>query len=187
MAERKSTGDARRFWLVKTEPDCFSIQDLAASPRQTTGWEGVRNYQARNFLKEMNVGDRVLVYHSSADPLAVVGVAMVVHEAYPDSTAWDPLDQHFDPKSSPNDPIWEMVDLRLEEIFPQPLTLDALRKVPALSKMELLRKGSRLSVQPVTEKEFETIMNLAHARSATRAAKKKTAKKPTRKAAGRAR
>ena len=105
---------------MKTEPDSFSIQDLAASPRQTTGWEGVRNYQARNFLKEMHIGDRVLVYHSGADPLAVVGVAMVVHEAYPDSTAWDPLDQHFDPKSSPKDPIWEMVDLRLEEIFPQP-------------------------------------------------------------------
>ncbi len=183
MAERKSTGDARRFWLVKTEPDCFSIQDLAASPRQTTGWEGVRNYQARNFLKEMNVGDRVLVYHSSADPLAVVGVAMVVHEAYPDSTAWDPLDQHFDPKSSPKDPIWEMVDLRLEEVFPQPVPLDALRKIPALSKMELLRKGSRLSVQPVTEKEFETIMKLAHTAAPRRAVKTKSAKKPARKTA----
>jgi predicted RNA-binding protein with PUA-like domain len=175
-----------RHWLVKTEPDCFSIEDLAASPRQTTGWEGVRNYQARNFLKQMHVGDRVLVYHSGADPLAVVGVAMVVHEAYPDSTAWDPLDQHFDPKSTPKDPIWEMVDLRLEEIFPQQLTLDALRKVPALSKMELLRKGSRLSVQPVTDKEFETIIKLAHPTASRRQIKKKIIKKPARSAARRA-
>jgi predicted RNA-binding protein with PUA-like domain len=169
-------------WLVKTEPDCFSIADLAASPRQTTGWEGVRNYQARNFMKAMHVGDRVLIYHSSTEPLAVVGVAVVVHEAYPDSTAWDPLDSHHDPKSTPEDPIWETVDLRLEEIFQRPLELDALRKVPALSKMELLRKGSRLSVQPVTDKEFETILKLAHPAARAAAAKKKIAKKPARKA-----
>jgi predicted RNA-binding protein with PUA-like domain len=172
-------------WLVKTEPDCFSIEDLAASPRQTTGWEGVRNYQARNLLKAMHVGDRVLIYHSSTEPLAVVGVAVVVHEAYPDSTAWDPLDAHYDPKSTPEDPIWEMVDLRLEETFKQPIPLDALHRVPALSKMELLRKGSRLSVQPVTEREFETIMKLAHAAAPRRAVKTKSAKKPARKPAAR--
>jgi predicted RNA-binding protein with PUA-like domain len=170
-------------WLVKTEPDCFSIEDLAASPRQTTGWEGVRNYQARNLMKAMHVGDRVLIYHSSTEPLAVVGVAVVVHEAYPDSTAWDPIDAHYDPKSTPEDPIWEMVDLRLEEIFKQPQLLDELRKVPALSKMELLRKGSRLSVQPVTDKEFETIMKLAHPAAARRPIKTKATKKPVRKAA----
>jgi len=172
-------------WLVKTEPDCFSIEDLAASPRQTTGWEGVRNYQARNLLKAMHVGDRVLIYHSSTEPLAVVGVAVVVHEAYPDSTAWDPLDAHYDPKSTPEDPIWEMVDLRLEEVFAEPISLDALRKLPALGKMELLRKGSRLSVQPVTEREFETIMKLAHAAAPRRAVKTKSAKKPARKPAAR--
>ncbi len=170
-------------WLVKTEPDCFSIEDLAASPRQTTGWEGVRNYQARNLMKAMHVGDRVLIYHSSTEPLAIVGVAVVVHEAYPDSTAWDPIDAHYDPKSTPEDPIWEMVDLRLEEIFKQPIILDALRKVPALSKMELLRKGSRLSVQPVTDNEFETIMKLAHPSARAATAKKKNVKKPARKAA----
>ncbi|HEV3415971.1 MAG TPA: EVE domain-containing protein [Pirellulales bacterium] len=189
--------DTRRYWLVKSEPDCFSIQDLAASPRQTTFWDGVRNYQARNFMKEMRIGERVLFYHSSTEPPAVVGVAVVVGEAYPDSTAWDPQNMHHDINSSPSNPIWEMVDLRLEEIFPRPLELDSLRTVPALAKMELLRKGSRLSVQPVTEKEFQTISKLAHPAAPSRPAKKtvkavakkivkKPAKKPARKTVSRA-
>jgi predicted RNA-binding protein with PUA-like domain len=189
--------DARRYWLVKTEPDCFSIQDLAASPRQTTFWDGVRNYQARNFMKEMRIGERVLFYHSSTEPPAAVGVAVVVGEAYPDSTAWDPQSMHHDINSSPSNPIWEMVDLRLEEIFPRPLGLDSLRTVPALAKMELLRKGSRLSVQPVTEKEFQTILKLTHPAAPSRLAKKtlkavakkivkKPAKKPARKTVSRA-
>ncbi len=151
------------YWLVKSEPDCFSIDDLAASPKQTTCWNGVRNYQARNFMKAMKRGDRVLFYHSSTEPMAIVGIAVVAREAYPDSTALDPKSDHFDPKASPENPIWEMVDLKLDEIFPEPITLAALRSAPALAKMELLRKGSRLSVQPVTEKEFETILNLARA------------------------
>jgi predicted RNA-binding protein with PUA-like domain len=88
---------SHRYWLVKSEPDCFSINDLAASPRQTTGWDGVRNYQARNFMKAMQIGERVLFYHSSTGPIAVVGTAVVVGEAYPDSTAWDPRDMHYDP------------------------------------------------------------------------------------------
>ena len=156
--------DDRRFWLVKTEPDCFSIQDLAASPRQTTGWDGVRNYQARNYLKAMRAGERVLFYHSSTEPPVVVGTTIVVHEAYPDSTAWDPVDAHYDPASTPEKPIWEMVDLRLEEILRRTaLPSIPLRTIPQLAKMELLRKGSRLSVQPVTEKEFDTILKLAHA------------------------
>ena len=159
--------NSRHYWLVKSEPDCFSIDDLAGSPKQTTCWDGVRNYQARNFMKAMKRGDRVLFYHSSTEPMAIVGIAVVAREAYSDSTALDPKSDHFDPKSSPENPIWEMVDLKLEEIFPEPIALAALRSAPALAKMELLRKGSRLSVQPVTEKEFEMILRLAHTATAT--------------------
>jgi predicted RNA-binding protein with PUA-like domain len=152
-----------RYWLFKTEPESFSIQDLAAAPKRATCWDGVRNYQARNFLRDdMRLGDRVLFYHSSADPPAVVGTAKVVREAYPDHTAWDPKDDHHDPKSTPANPIWMMVDIQLEEIFPRPLPLDELRSVRELADMELLRRGSRLSVQPVREAEFEAVLKLAH-------------------------
>ena len=151
-----------KYWLVKTEPQSFSIQDLAASPRQTTHWDGVRNYQARNFMRdEMKVGDRVLFYHSSADPPAIVGTAEVVREAYPDPTAWDPSDSHFDPKASPDNPRWVMVDLKLDRIFKQPLALESLRNIVALKDMELLKRGSRLSVQPVRKAEFDAIVKLA--------------------------
>lgn len=150
------------FWLVKTEPETFSIHDLAQAPKQTTCWDGVRNYQARNFMRDaMKCGDRVLVYHSSADPPAVVGTATVVREAYPDHTAWDKQSDDYDPASTPANPRWYMVDLQLETIFQEPLPLARLREVPALKDMELLRKGSRLSVQPVTRSEFETILKLA--------------------------
>lgn len=150
-----------RYWLLKSEPTSFSIQDLAAAPKRTTCWDGVRNYQARNFLGEMKVGDRVLFYHSSADPPAVVGTARVVREAYPDPTAWNPKDHHYDPKASPANPIWQMVDVQLDEIFPRALPLDELRKVKTLARMELLRKGSRLSVQPVSAAEFAAVLKLA--------------------------
>lgn len=150
-----------RYWLVKSEPTSFSIQDLAAAPKRTTCWDGVRNYQARNLMSEMRVGDRVLFYHSSADPPAVVGTAKVVRDAYPDPTAWDPKDHHYDPKASPENPIWQMVDLQLDAIFKRPLPLDELRSVKALDGMELLRKGSRLSVQPVTPQQFATVLKLA--------------------------
>ncbi len=175
-------GDDRNYWLVKSEPETFSINDLAASPRQTTYWDGVRNYQARNFMQAMRVGDRVLFYHSSVEPPQVVGLAMVVREAYPDSTSWDPNELHYDPKATPADPIWSMIDLQLAEIFPQPISLDQLRGVAALSKMELLRKGSRLSVQPVGSAEFNVIMGLAHvskrSTSKAAAAKPMATKKP---------
>jgi predicted RNA-binding protein with PUA-like domain len=150
-------------WLVKSEPDCFSIQHLAAAPKQTTCWSGVRNYQARNFMRDgMHLGDKVLFYHSSTEPPCVVGVATVAREAYADHTAWDKKDDHYDPKASTENPIWQMVDLKLVEIFPRPVPLEELRKVAALTKMELLRRGSRLSVQPVTKAEFETVVKLAH-------------------------
>jgi predicted RNA-binding protein with PUA-like domain len=146
---------------MKSEPDAFSIQDLAKVPKRTTCWDGVRNYQARNFLRAMKVGDQVLFYHSNADPPSVVGIAEVAREAYPDHTAFDPKDKHYDPKSTPTSPIWDMVDIRLVQIFQTPLSLDRLRQEPALKRMELLRKGSRLSVQPVTPAEWKIILALA--------------------------
>ena len=151
------------FWLLKTEPDSYSIANLAAEANQTTCWDGVRNYQARNFIRDaMKRGDRVLIYHSNADPPAVVGVAEVVRESYPDHTSWDPEDHHYDPKSSPQNPRWFMVDVKLVETFTDPIGLPELRTMPALAEMELLRKGSRLSVQPVRKSEFDAILRRAH-------------------------
>lgn len=151
-----------KFWLLKTEPESFSIQDLAKAPKQTTCWDGVRNFQARNYLRdEMALGDRVLFYHSSTGVPAIVGIATVVRTSYPDPTAWDPNDSHFDPGSTPENPRWFMVDIQLDRIFKNPLPLETLRGIAPLQKMELLRKGSRLSVQPVRKAEFEAILKLA--------------------------
>lgn len=152
---------ARRYWLVKSEPDVFSFDDLLASPGRTTSWDGVRNYQARNFMRDdMKKGDRVLFYHSSTDPMAVVGVSEVVREAYPDHTAFDPKDPHFDPKSKRDMPTWYMVDVKALHKFRRPVTLAELRTTKGLEKMVLLQKGSRLSVQPVSRREFEIVETL---------------------------
>jgi predicted RNA-binding protein with PUA-like domain len=143
---------------VKSEPGTFSFDDLLARPKKTTHWDGVRNFQARNTLRDlMKKGDLVFFYHSSADPTAVVGVAEVVKEGYPDGSALDPKDSHYDPKSTPENPIWYMVDLRAVEAFKKPVTLAELRETKGLEKMVLLQRGSRLSVQPVTAKEWEII------------------------------
>jgi predicted RNA-binding protein with PUA-like domain len=151
----------RRHWLVKSEPGTFSFDDLLARPGRTTGWDGVRNFTARNFMRdEMKKGDQVFFYHSSADPTAVVGVAEVVKEGYPDPTALDPTDPHHDPKSKPDAPSWFMVDLRAVEKLKRPVTLAELRTVKGLEKMVLLQKGSRLSVQPVSPGEWEIIYKL---------------------------
>ena len=151
----------KKYWLLKTEPSAYSIQDLAAEPNKTTCWDGVRNYQARNFMRdEMSVGDAVLLYHSNAKPPHVAGIAEVSRESYPDHTAWDKNDKHFDPKSTPDEPRWFMVDVTLVEIFPSLIPLDDLRNVKSLAEMELLRKGSRLSVQPVRKKEYDVIVKL---------------------------
>lgn len=152
---------SRQYWLMKSEPEAFSIDDLAKAPKQTTCWDGVRNYQARNYMRAMCVGDQVLFYHSNAEPPVIVGLAEVVKEARPDDTAFDPKDKHYDPKSTPAKPLWDMVDIRFVRKFSGPLGLDALRKIPALKKMELLRKGSRLSVQPVRPNEWKTILDLS--------------------------
>ena len=150
-----------QYWLLKSEPTTFSIDDLAASPKKTTCWEGVRNYQARNFLKSMQVGDQGFFYHSNADPNAIVGRVEVVKAAYPDPYAFDTDSRYFDAKSTRDDPRWFVVDVRLLEKFREPLSLARLRTVKALQSMELLRKGSRLSVQPVRPAEWQCILKLS--------------------------
>ena len=150
---------------MKSEPDCFSIDDLAKAPKKTTCWDGVRNYQARNFMRSMEIGDQVFFYHSSVEPACVVGVAEVVKKAYPDHTALDSEDEHYDPKATPANPIWEMVDIKFLRKFDEPLTLEDLRDAKGLETMELLRRGSRLSVQPVTAVEWKIVSNLAEKRA----------------------
>lgn len=150
-----------RYWLMKTEPGCFSIDDLAAAPDQRSSWDGVRNYQARNFMRdEMSVGDLILFYHSVTNP-GVVGIARVARESYPDHTAWNPGDRHYDLRSPAEKPLWFMVDVQFVEKFASPLFLGALRGIKGLEKMELLKRGSRLSVMPVSREEFEIILRLA--------------------------
>ena len=149
-----------QYWLFKTEPGCYSWEDLAAALGQTTSWDGVRNYQARNFMKAMKTGDQGFFYHSGAVP-AIVGIVEVCREAYPDHTAQDPENQHFDPKASPEKPIWEMVDVRLVRALPAPLLRKNLLQWPELAGMELLKRGSRLSVQPVSAEHFNAICRRA--------------------------
>ena len=152
---------AKKYWLMKTEPGDFSIDDLANSPDQTAHWDGVRNYQARNFMRDqMQMGDEVLFYHSVTDP-SVVGVARVVKTGYPDHTAWDKKSEYYDAKSAPDKPRWFMVDIKFDKKFPRPLSLAELRVIPALKNMVLLKKGVRLSVQPVVPEEFRTIVKIA--------------------------
>jgi predicted RNA-binding protein with PUA-like domain len=150
----------RTYWLMKSEPSAFSIDDLATAPAQTTGWDGVRNYQARNFMRSMAIGDQVLFYHSNAEPPAIVGIAEVVKTAYPDPTQFDKKNIHYDPASDPANPRWEMVEIKYLRKFPQALPLDRLRKEHKLKGMVLLQKGSRLSVQPVSPLEWSHILSL---------------------------
>jgi predicted RNA-binding protein with PUA-like domain len=150
------------YWLFKSEPSCYSFADLMAAPDRTTGWDGVRNFQARNFLRdEIKVGDGVLFYHSSADPPAIAGFAKVVRAGHPDPTAFDPKAEHYDPKSDADHPVWYQVAIRAERAIDPPLELPLLRTIPALHGMELLRKGSRLSIQRVTPAEWDAIVALA--------------------------
>ena len=154
MAEHK-------YWLFKSEPTAYSFSDLLKEADQTAEWDGVRNYQVRNYMRdEMKVGDVVLFYHSSAKPLAVVGTASIVREAYPDSTAWDPNDKHFDKRSTPDNPVWLMVDIKAEQEFSHPVTLPQIKANPHLQDMLLVRRGMRLSIQPVTWQEWEEVVGL---------------------------
>lgn len=151
---------AQRYWLMKSEPQVFSIADLQRDGQ--TCWDGVRNYQARNFMRDdMRVGDGVLFYHSNAKPMGIYGIAEVVREAYPDHTAFDPADKHYDPKSDLQDPTWMMVDIAYVGTLDPPLSLSTLKKTPGLENMGVIQRGSRLSVQPVTAEEWAIIMRLS--------------------------
>ena len=148
-----------QYWLFKTEPGCFSLDDLVFSPNATTSWDGVRNYQARNLMQSMKKGDLGFFYHSGKKP-EIVALVEVVREAYPDHTAQDPKNRHYDEKATPENPRWYMVDVKLVSRFNRPIPLAELRKQHELEGMELLRRGSRLSVQPVEERFFRHIMNM---------------------------
>ena len=152
------------YWLLKTEPSTFSYADIAKAPGATTGWDGVRNYQARNYLRDsMKIGDGVFIYHSNAEPPAIVGVAEVAREGYPDATQFDSRHDHFDPGAKLENPPWIQIDVRAKQLLPRPLSLPELREIPGLSRMVLLQKGSRLSVQPVAAAEWAIILKAAGA------------------------
>lgn len=152
-----------KYWLMKSEPDVFSIQDL--KKKKTSGWDGVRNYQARNFMRdEMRVGDLVLFYHSNAEPPGIAGVARVSRESHPDPTQFEKKSEYFDPKATKEKPIWFMVEVEFVEEFPL-IPLDAIKKEKALANMPLVQKGTRLSVMPVKENEWKRVMEM---RSTTR-------------------
>lgn len=151
-----------KYWLMKTEPTTYSITDLENESNQTTCWEGVRNYQARNLLRDdIQEGDRVLFYHSACKEPAVVGTAVVSRPGYADSHAFDKRSKYYDAKSDPENPRWYMVDVKLEKKFDSPVTLASLREKASLEDMVLLQKGSRLSVQPVKKKEFDIVLKMA--------------------------
>jgi predicted RNA-binding protein with PUA-like domain len=149
------------YWLMKSEPDAFSITDLKSRPKKTEHWDGVRNYQARNFMRAMKKGDLAFFYHSSCEVPGVYGIIEIARAAYPDHTAWDPENHHYDPKSTPERPLWFMVDVRFKRELKKPVTLTAIKMQPALKQMRLVQRGSRLSVMPVTVKEWNTILKLA--------------------------
>lgn len=152
-------GFCMNYWLLKSEPEVYSIDDLKRDKK--TFWDGVRNYQARNFLRDsLKLGDMVLFYHSNADPTGIAGFAKVVKEGYPDPTATDPKHDHFDPKSNPDNPTWYGVDIQFVKKAKRVLPLAELKGIAGLEKMALLQKGQRLSVQPVTAKEFKIIEGL---------------------------
>lgn len=156
----------RRYWLFKSEPNVYSIEDLKNEKDQIGGWEGVRNYQARNLLRdEIKKGDRVLFYHSRIKPMAVVGTATVVKEGYPDHEQFDSKAKYFDPKADPKNPRWYQVDIQYRSSFKRPVTLSEMRDYSELKDMMLLRKGSRLSIQPVSSEEWRFICKLGGVRA----------------------
>jgi predicted RNA-binding protein with PUA-like domain len=150
------------YWLMKSEPTCFSLDDLERSPGGISAWDGVRNFQARNLLRDdIKAGDGVLFYHSSCPEPAIVGLAEVVRSGYPDHTAQDPRSDHFDPRATPVNPVWYMVDVKFRVRLPRPLTRSDLRSHPLLAGMPVLQRGSRLSVQPVSDDEWRAVLGLA--------------------------
>jgi predicted RNA-binding protein with PUA-like domain len=155
-----------KYWLFKTEPDSFSVDDLAGARGATTAWDGVRNYQVRNMIRDqMRVGDRGFFYHSSCEVPGIYGIVRVVHAAYPERAALDPGHRYYDPGSDPADPRWYSVDVKLERRIDPPITLERLRKhaQDALEDMLILRRGNRLSITPVSSKDWRFVLSLARA------------------------
>jgi predicted RNA-binding protein with PUA-like domain len=150
-----------QYWLMKSEPDAFGINDLYSRPNQTEHWDGVRNYQARNIMRDvMKPGDQVFFYHSSCEEPGIAGIMEVVREGYPDFLAFEPDDQHFDPKSDPANPRWMMVDVKYVKILSRTITLKELKQKPELADLALVRPGNRLSIMPVSKKQWEFILSL---------------------------
>jgi predicted RNA-binding protein with PUA-like domain len=150
-----------RYWLLKSEPEVFSFDDLWKAPKRTTGWDSVRNFQARNYMRDgMRVGDGVLFYHSNAEPPHVAGIAEVASAAYPDPLQFDPKSEYYEPRATKAAPVWMQVDVRAVQRFAKPVTLDQLKRVKGLDGLELLRKGSRLSVQVVNAEHWSIITKL---------------------------
>lgn len=150
------------YWLIKSEPDDFSIDDLKNAPGKTTHWDGVRNYQARNFMRDgMSKGDQVFYYHSNCKEPGIVGLAEIVSGAYPDHTAFDPGEKHFDPKSDPQNPRWLMVDVRYKRKTKRLIPLSEIKQYPErLDGFALIRRGNRLSVMPVSKEHWDFILSL---------------------------
>jgi len=147
------------YWLMKSEPDAFGIDDLYQKPDQTEHWDGVRNYQARNMMRdEMKLGDLVFFYHSNCAMPGIVGVMEVVRESYPDFTAFDPDNDHFDPKSDPANPRWFMVDVKHVKTLYRPITLQELKQEPQLADLALVRRGNRLSIMPISKAQWDFIL-----------------------------
>lgn len=150
--------DMTNYWLMKSEPNCFSIDDLIKSPNKTTCWDGIRNYQARNFMRDnMQINDKVFFYHSSCKQPGIVGIAEIASTAYPDYTAWDSTSEHPDSKSTPEKPIWYMVDVRFVEKIDPIISLQQLKKYAELTSFKLLQKGNRLSIFPVSAEHWNFI------------------------------
>jgi predicted RNA-binding protein with PUA-like domain len=157
---RKGRAGRMRHWLMKSEPDVFGIDDLERVGKEP--WDGIRNYQARNFMRDdMKVGDLALFYHSNAKPMGVVGLMRVSRESHPDHTAFDPEQKYFDPKSDPENPRWMMVEVEFVEKFPRVVTLKEMKENPRLEEMLVVRRGQRLSIQPVERHHFEEVLRMA--------------------------
>jgi predicted RNA-binding protein with PUA-like domain len=149
------------YWIFKSEPQAFSIQNLEESPNRTTTWDGIRNYQVRNFIRdEMRKKDKVLFYHSSCKEIGIVGVCEITKEAYPDHTSFDPKEKYYDPKSDPENPRWFMVDVKLKKIFKRIISLQELKTYPELKNLRLIQKGNRLSISSLTKEEFDFILSI---------------------------
>ncbi len=151
-----------KYWLMKSEPDAYSVDDLAAQPKKTDHWDGIRNYQARNFMRdEMKIGDQAFFYHSSCAEPGVVGIMEVVRAAYTDNSALDSKSKYFDPKATAENPRWVMVGVRLKRKLKRAISLQELKTYKALIDMPLLQRGTRLSIMPVTKKQWDYIIKLS--------------------------